>query len=357
MATISIIDLKIGLHSSGMRVPSHLKPRTGGAGPSDGITVYLGDVAVSVPTESHFAAKSPFEMRSCGEGKYEIFLGSCSVFNNVSVAPKPLYYEKKTDCGTPLEKIAIRHGKDAVGSTVVQACAYGRWRCLFCAIHRSAEESLTVYEKSPSDIAKVAMHAGDEGFGHFVLTCGATDPPELSIKKMLDCARAIKSVSDMNVHIQFEPPDDLSLIDELRGFVDSVAVNIESLYPPTRWLTTPGKSIRSLDEYIRTWRKCVDVFGPGQVTSFLIVGLGESHMSILEGTRLLTSLGVYPYLIPLRPLIGTPLENFEPPPAWELMQIFERAARIVKKSGLKASETKAGCVKCAACSAFPDLTG
>ncbi len=357
VATPEAVDLKIHLHSRGIRVPEHIESRIGGAGPSDGTTILLGDVVVSVPTKAPFVANSPFELRPGENGTYRIFMNSHSVFDNAVVLPKPRYYMRKNEGGVPLKKIAVRHGVDAVGSTIIQACAYGRWQCLFCAISKSAENGSTIHEKSPSDIAEVATHAEREGFSHFVLTCGATDPPEIGIRKMLECARAVKCASGMKVHIQFEPPDDLHVIDELKGFVDSVAVNIESFYPPTRWLATPGKSLRSLEEYIRTWKKCVDVLGPGQVTSFVILGLGESNMSVLEGTKILSLLGVYPFLLPLRPLLGTPLERCEPPPAWELEQIFLKASQIVEVSGLKAKEAKAGCVRCKACSAFPDFTG
>ncbi len=57
-----------------MRVPGYLKPGTGEVGLSDGITVYLGDMA-SVPMYSRFVNKSPDEMRSCDESRYEISLG------------------------------------------------------------------------------------------------------------------------------------------------------------------------------------------------------------------------------------------------------------------------------------------
>ena len=64
-------------------------------------------------------------------------------------------------------------------------------------------------------------------------------------------------------------------------------------------------------------------------------------------------MGVYPFIVPLRPLIGTPLEGL-PAPSSELMtRIYTQVAAANRQHGLSWRKSKAGCERCGACSALP----
>ena len=64
----------------------------------------------------------------------------------------------------------------------------------------------------------------------------------------------------------------------------------------------------------------------------------------------LVGLGIYPFVVPFVPIGGTPLES-HPAPSPEFMRsVLEPLGRMVSTAGLRASEIKAGCGKCGACS-------
>jgi len=108
-----------------------------------------------------------------------------------------------------------------------------------------------------------------------------------------------------------------------------------------------------LDHYEKAWKKAVQLFGDNQVSSFIIAGLGEHWRSILWGCELLADIGVYPYVVPLRPIPGSPMEHCLPPRADTMHRIYTAAAAILSRKGLSAGRSKAGCVRCGACSALP----
>jgi hypothetical protein len=64
-----------------------------------------------------------------------------------------------------------------------------------------------------------------------------------------------------------------------------------------------------IQHYERAWKKAVALFGPNQVSSFLIAGLGESPASIVWGSEVLADMGVYPFVVPFRPIPGSGMEN------------------------------------------------
>ena len=94
------------------------------------------------------------------------------------------------------------------------------------------------------------------------------------------------------------------------------------------------------------------VFGRGQVSTYILAGLGDTADAILAMSRDLVALGVYPFVVPFVPISGTPLEH-HPAPSPEFMHsVLEPLAEMLVAAGLRADQAKAGCGKCGACSAL-----
>ena len=94
------------------------------------------------------------------------------------------------------------------------------------------------------------------------------------------------------------------------------------------------------------------VFGRGQVSTYILAGLGDSKAAILATCERLIALGVYPFVVPFVPISGTPLESHPPPSAGFMHDILGPLARMLRAAGLQAADIKAGCGKCGACSAL-----
>lgn len=348
------LRLKVELQSLGVRLAleSGLAPRAGGAGPAEGITVTIDDLVATVPTGAPYVRRSPY---SLGDGGLLMRRGEA--LRKIELLSEPRFYQGRTSGGVPMRKVALRHGTDGIGSTVAQSCVRAADACSFCgiAITRGTCETLAV--KEPEDIAEVAASASAEGFRHFVLTTGTTDLETCGIPHLAACARAVKKATSgsMQVHLQFEPPEDESLIREVAAHADSAAINMECFDAETLRRVAPGKAAAGIEKYERAWRAAVDAFGAGQVTCFIVAGLGDPQGSVVRGCELLASLGVFPFVLPLRPIPGTPMETRTPPAPDEMLSLYQVAASVIRKSGLSSSMCSAGCVRCGACSAITDM--
>ena len=114
--------------------------------------------------------------------------------------------------------------------------------------------------------------------------------------------------------MQFEPPDDLRVLDEVRrAGVDAVGIHSETFDPEVLARVAPGKAQCGIEGYFRTWEAAVDVFGRGSVTTYVLLGMGEREELIIEGCRRAIAMGVYPFVVPLRPVPGTLMADAEPP--------------------------------------------
>jgi len=349
-----ISELITELQSFGLRLEGDPLQRKGGAGPAEGGTFLVRDIPVSIPVRSSYVSRSPYALKEEG-GRFEIFKGEKAVCP-ISFVSRPKFYDCSTEEGIPYPKIGLLHGKDCFASTVIQNCTY--WhsseRCRFCGIELSYRNDQTIRVKTPAQLSEVVLKAKElDSIQHVVLTSGTLQPPGKEISHLVPCASAIKKTTGLPIHAQFCPPSHMEGLYALKeAGVDTVGIHIESFDFETLSEVAPAKAAMGLERYEKTWKMAVEVFGPNQVSSFLIVGLGEKRDSIISGSKFLADLGVYPFVIPLRPIPGSLMEGVLPPGPEEMKRIYGEVAPILERKGLSSSRSLAGCVRCGACSAL-----
>lgn len=346
----------IDLQSLGARivVPLHERGRRGGAGPSDDKAFMLAGVVAMVPTLGDFAAHSPYAVIPSAEGGY------CLSHNGnpllpVEFAPTPRFYSLSTHDGIPYSQLAVLHGRDVLATTVSQRCV--RWRregerCQFCAIENSLANGRTIALKTPEQLAEVAEAAARlDGVQHMVLTTGTMNYRDMGVHYLAKCVQAIKAAAPLAIQAQFEPPEDLDEMELLReAGADTVGMHMESFDQAIRERITPGKASISIERYFEAYRRAVAIFGRNQVSGYIIAGLGESEEELVEGCRRMAEIGVYPFVVPLRPILGTPLEHVVAPDPARMQRIYRQVAANNLKYGLSYRNSKAGCTRCGACS-------
>lgn len=343
------------IQSLGVRVPETLMGRSGGAGPAEGRAFLLDGIPVNVPIRAAYTSTSPFSLTEAGTGRYTLLKDGRPVAET-RVVPSPGFYGQSDENGIPLHQIALLHGRDCLATTVLQQCV--NWasnrRCAFCATQISLEKGSTIARKTPRQLARVAeVAASRDGVRHMVMTSGTGDPPGSEVAYLAECAAAVKARVDIPIHVQFIPPDDPALMDPLKqAGVDTVGIHIESFHGPTLKRVAPVKHTIGFAHYEQAWQRAVALFGPNQVSSFLIAGLGEPPESLVWGSEVLADLGVYPFVVPLRPIPGSWLETRQPPAPALMKQIYRAVAKILRRKGLSAQNSRAGCVRCGACSAL-----
>jgi radical SAM protein (TIGR04043 family) len=134
--------------------------------------------------------------------------------------------------------------------------------------------------------------------------------------------------------------------------VDSLGMHLEAVTPEVRRRVMPGKAEVSIKRYLAAFASSVPVFGRGQVSTYILAGLGDTREEILAMCETLVALGVYPFVVPLVPISGTPLESTPIPSSAFMHSLLEPLANMLREGGLKATEIKAGCGRCGACSAL-----
>jgi radical SAM protein (TIGR04043 family) len=352
MSAQELAELLTALQSSGLRVEVPLASRAGGAGPADAGMLYVEGVQTTVPTTAAYVEQSPYALRGDDDGSWGIYRDGVRLAE-AALAPRPRYYDLTTADGVPYHQIALLH-LDSVASTVLQTCAY--WgnadQCTFCGIGVTLAAGRTIAKKTPAMLAEVALAAKElDGAVDATLTTGSTATPDRGALYVGRCGQAVKQTAGLPVQVQFEPPSDLDVIDRVADLgVDSVGIHVETFDPTVLAQVAPGKARWGIEAYFAAWERAVAAFGAGQVSTYVILGMGEDEKTTVEGCKRAIDLGVYPFVVPLRPVPGSLMQDLLPPPKEAVEAIYRQVVPYLAKKGLSSAGVTAGCARCQACS-------
>jgi biotin synthase-related radical SAM superfamily protein len=299
--------------------------RRAGAGPSDDGHVLLGGVGAAIPLNP----RSPYTVSA---GK--LLLDGADTGMGVEAVVRPRFYNLTTADGISYEKIARLHSANVLATTVVQTCSrYGAdTRCRFCAIEASLAAGATIAVKTPAMLAEVARAAVElDGITQMVMTTGTSTGRDRGAAHLARCVRGVR-----------EAVPGLPVLDDAARL---------------RWM--PGKGAVPMGEYRAAWAEAVRVFGWNQVSTYILIGLGEDPDELVAGCEELISMGVYPFVVPYRPLAGTlakEIDQVPAPPHAVVYDVTQRVATALSRAGMLGADQAAGCAACGACSALAACT-
>ncbi len=346
------------LQSQGLRLvdpTAGAASRRGGAGPSDHKAVSVDGVTLMVPVHTSTAFNSPFVADAPDAQGVSVLRRGSIPIASVRFPAQPRFYGLSTADGIPYQQIATLHGADVLATTVLQTCIRYESRrkaCKFCAIGQSLAAGRTIAHKTPAQLAEVAKAAVElDGVKHMVMTTGTPPTPDRGALVLCESAAAIRAAVDLPLQAQCEPPDNDRWFVRLKeAGVDTLGMHLEVVGDELRQRILPGKAEVPMSRYWDAFEAAVAVFGRGQVSTYLLAGLGDSADTLLRTSQRLLDMGVYPFVVPFVPISGTPLEDYPAPPPEFMRSVLEPLGAMVTAAGMRASDIKAGCGKCAACS-------
>lgn len=330
--------------------------RTAGAGPSHDGHLVIDGLNAAIPRNP----LSPFVF----DGS-RVLLDGEDTGMDVEVIERPRFYDLTTADGVAYEKLAKLHGRNVLATTVVQTCV--RYtpdqRCRFCSIEESLRAGATTAVKRPAELAEVAEAAVRlDGVTQMVMTTGTSAGSDRGARHLARCVKAVKAVvPGLPIQVQCEPPADLAVLTELRDAgADAIGIHVESLDDAVRQRWMPGKATVSLAQYRESWREAVRVFGRNQVSTYLLVGLGEDPDELIRGAGELIAMGVYPFVVPFRPHPGTlavDVDGARAPDAALVEKVSREVAALLQMAGMSGAQQRAGCAACGACGVLQNMGG
>ncbi len=335
--------------------------RNGGAGPTDHKALcFDGDTAM-IPIAKQQASgqhnHSPYSARLDQHSGEVMIFDQGSLIAKATAPNRPRFYSLSTAEGVPYSKIATLHSKDVLATTVMQSCVRYRNRdtsCQFCAIEESLTAGKTIAHKSPAQLAEVAKAAVElDGVSQMIMTTGTPQSNDRGAAVLVASVTAVKAAVDIPIQVQCEPPADDIWLHRLKAAgADALGMHLEAVSDRVRKAIMPGKASVPLSRYMTAFKTAVSLFGAGNVSTYILAGLGDTEEEIIAMGLQLIAMGVYPFVVPFVPVTGTPLENHPTPDGDMLDRIFSVLGPALAASDMTSTTLKAGCAKCGACSSL-----
>jgi radical SAM protein (TIGR04043 family) len=329
--------------------------RKGGAGPTDHKAVTIFNTTLMVPVYSATAKTSPFAVSKPTKMGLASLKKNGEIITTVRFIGEPKFYREKSSDGIPFWKIARLHSKDVLATTILQTCIRYKDKttsCQFCAIEESLKYDTTIAYKRPHHLAEVAKKAVElDGISQFIMTTGTPGSSDRGAKLLYESVVAVAEAVSIPIQVQCEPPDDFEWFTKLKhAGASSIGMHLEAVTDRVRNTIMPGKATVSLRYYFKAFKAAVAVFGKGNVSTYILAGLGDTQEEILEMSKKLIKIGVYPFVVPFVPVRNTPLEQHTSPDKTFMHSILDPLALELVHAGMTADTLASGCAKCGACS-------
>ena len=334
--------LKLELYCSGIRLDDSCHVAEDGgravlrtrAGLGSGLELVLpGGLWTNVPVTERFAGASPYVLHRTLD-HYEIRRDGEAIAP-VRLAPRPAWYDRTTSSGKPMTRIGTLQGT-YLGIYPARVCEYWtekpeRSNCHFCSVglNLGADDDP---EKSVDEVMEVVHAAVEESRITYVDFNTGHYEGETYLDILEPYVRRVKRETGLLVGVQTPPHRDLSRYDRLRELgVNRVSFCFEIFDRELFREICPGKDREyGLDFYLEAIRYCAALgrrrgpAGEPWVTNGEIIAGLEPPESSIAAIDWITSVGAVPTVCVFRPLVGTDLEDLEPPRTEDLVPVFRR---------------------------------
>ena len=318
------------------------------------IHIIFGNVLVNVCVSEKFCSRSPYSISQVDDGSWLLLK------DNVPLGPVLFLnfpdWVYKTINGDVVGKNARPHSDKCISIWPSLDCSYVKNgnACKYCGLSSLSETDMTkLSPKHVTDIVQVAL-AYNPNY-EINLSGGTCGSPNEAIEYLSHvCASIVKDCGKVSISVECAPPSKRIYIEKLKASgATAIIINIEIHNATLRKSICSGKGGISNKRYYNALKDAVEVFGQGNVSSVIIVGIQPKH-DVLSCCAELIELGVIPTLIPFKPLDGTPMQNVDLPNCAEYIDISRKVSIMLKKKHLKIDKTS-GCAACGACSLEKNL--
>lgn len=344
MTREKFLKLKAGLLCHGAALSEnarsammHERPKLFKKGFIDAVNMNIGGSNICVSIAENFAENSELLLDKDADGYYIMFDGERADVRFFIELPKT---------GTVVDDLVTLHADGCINIWPSTNCCYDtpELKCKFCSLLPETQKPID------PDVLCVGLKKLLAEYNGTLNFSGATyKSPDIMVEYWCELCEKIREFSDCPIAVEFAPPKNLDLIDKLKESGATVAImNIEIVGRELRREICPGKSGIPLEHYHKAMERAVEVFGYGKVSSVMIGGI-QPWEDIKEECETLCKMGVFPTIMPFRPLDDCTYSFNKACDVDELIEMSEYLGELLRKYKL-APQCQPGCTACGGCS-------
>ena len=303
------------------------------------VNIHMAEANINISVAEEFSSASPYLIVK-RDGEYRITGNGWD---------EPItFYENLPQTGTMLDDLARLHSPTCINIWPSTICCYDKpeLKCRFCSLKADAEKPIDTGELSEA-LKLLLARVPKEYILNF--SGGTYRDPDWMARYWIDLAKKIRAFSDVSITVEFAPPSDLGILREMKeAGINVVIMNLAIADVARRKQICPGKSHITYAHYHEAFREAVKLFGWGMVSSVLIGGI-QPKEDIMKECALMASEGVFPTIMPFRPMDDCVYYGLERCKPEELMEMSDYLGGLLHKYALDYRK-QPGCTECGGCS-------
>ena len=317
------------------------------------IHILYKNTLINVCVADSFCEKSPYSVKKINNSWY--LLKNEVVLDELIFLEFPEWVFNRCE-GVMVGKIIRPHSDKCISLWPSLDCNYVKKKkgCRFCSLTSMDEDEMIKLQ--PKFVARLVKVAIDYNPSYEInLSGGTCNSPEYAIDYLLEiCNEIIEVCGSVSISVECTPPNSITYLKKLKeSGVTAIIMNLEIYDEGLREKICPGKGTISNQSFFSALKEAVDIFGVGNVSSVLIIGI-QPKQDIITACEQLTDIGVIPTLIPFKPLDNTSMEYMKVTDSKEYIEISKDVANRMARKKLYISKNS-GCTACGACSLESNL--
>ncbi len=219
-------------------------------------------------------------------------------------------------------KLKKTQGKLAAEPTTIYLMTYHRNKCnancAFCTQAHTSSTSNRVLSRvtwPEFELEKLFENYNDRDFESLKRMCIQAVNYENVFSDMLKIVRYLKKISNLPISISIKPLTENEMRILFNEGVEKICFPIDAATEQL-FIKLKGSGVNgpyNFENHLKCLETAVKIFGKENVTTHLIIGLGESEKKAVEFMIKMKRIGVNVGLFALTPLKGTKLQNSKPP--------------------------------------------
>lgn len=310
-------------------------------------------VLINVCVAESFCKESPYSLYQKNNTWY--LKKNEVVLDKIVFLPFPNWVCKEYE-GVMIGNVVRPHSNKCISLWPSFDCKYVKENrgCRFCSLTTISKNQMKKLEPElVTHLVKIALDYNPEY--EINLSGGTYSSPECAIEYLAEiCSKIVSCCGHVPISVECAPPKDIQFLTKLKeNGATAIVMNIEIYNEHLRKEICPGKGQITNDVYFEALKNAVELFGKGNVSSVLIVGI-QPKEDIIEACKKIINIGVIPTLIPFKPLDNTSMSNYGVADSGEYIELSRIVAAILERRKLIITD-KSGCAACGACSIESNL--
>ncbi len=254
----------------------------------------------------HLRPTSPFLIKRIDDIMYVIDERTSDLISSIDYLPRPKIWDLNLSDGSKLKEYLNVYGANCLNLFIVSNCDF--WNegmpCVFCSLQPTQKlHNEVVVNKSLERIEEAISLAfeNEKNLDWMIITGGSLKNRNLESKRYIDVLSVIQKhipkrwngkIKGNAALLPTNNEDDLMHL--FNTGIEHPSFNLEVWGPELFKSYCPGKEkYASFEALIETYKKAVNIWGPGQVWCNFVGGISPIN-DLKEGFRFMADLGVVP---------------------------------------------------------------